>query len=48
MADRFEVEQLSVGCQAVLTSRLDHSNVLCMLAVADQWSATHLQVHVDC
>lgn len=44
MADRFEVEQLSTGCQTVLTSRLDNSNVLCMLAIADQWSATQLQV----
>ncbi|KAK4022489.1 uncharacterized protein LOC116919472 [Daphnia magna] len=43
MADRFEVEQLSSGCQTVLTSRLDNSNVLCMLAIADQWSATQLQ-----
>ena len=45
MADRIEVEQLSIGCQTVLTSRLDNSNVLCMLAIADQWSATQLQVH---
>ena len=44
MADRFEVEQLSISCQTVLTSRLDNSNVLCMLAVADQWTATQLQV----
>lgn len=46
MADRFEVEQLSAGCQTVLTSRLDNSNVLCMLAIADQWSATQLQVNI--
>lgn len=44
MADRFEVEQLSTGCQTILASRLDNSNVLCLLAVADQWSATQLQV----
>ena len=44
LADRFEVEQLSIGCQTVLASRLDCSNVLCLLAVADQWSATQLQV----
>jgi len=44
LADRFEVAQLSSGCQTVLTSRLDLSNVLCLLAIADQWSATQLQV----
>lgn len=44
MADRFEVEQLSIGCQNVLASQLDSSNVVYMLAVADQCSASQLLV----
>lgn len=40
------VEELSSGCQAILGSRLDCSNVLLMLSVADQWSAKHLKVRL--